>query len=190
MGTGTKGFWACFGGIFGVIAALIVALAYVVLGTFFTVTVGGCRILGSDREKPKPRRETPVTASPAPSTAATPVPASPDEQPTSTPTATRPSDGGQAFKIVSFDYRVIERNNVFWRIAWKCTVRNTSAEAMTLWATVQFLDKDEFEVDTDDAQVGRLAPGQEREVSDAALVSVGNAQQIASARVVVKKTPW
>ena len=55
----------------------------------------------------------------------------------------------RGFEIVDIDAKITERNNVWWRFAWKLTLRNRSSAALLLDATIEFHDSDGFVVDED-----------------------------------------
>ena len=54
----------------------------------------------------------------------------------------------QLFEVVSIDSKVTESNDVWWKFAWKLTLRNKSSEAAAFRATIDFYDKDGFVVDS------------------------------------------
>lgn len=60
-------------------------------------------------------------------------------------------------KIVEIDARVTEKNNSWWKYAWKLTIRNSGNLPVSLSATVEFQDKDGFIIDDDD-EYGLVVP--------------------------------
>jgi len=67
---------------------------------------------------------------------------------TPTPQAT-PAATGKDFEILSIESQVTERNDTWWRFAWKLTVANNTAQSIALDAQIEFQNSGGFIVDTD-----------------------------------------
>ncbi|MBW1612584.1 MAG: DUF2939 domain-containing protein [Deltaproteobacteria bacterium] len=50
-------------------------------------------------------------------------------------------------KIINIDTKVTETNNIWWRYAWRLTIRNSGSSPVSLTATIEFQDKDGFIID-------------------------------------------
>jgi len=60
-------------------------------------------------------------------------------------------------KIVEIDARVTEKNNSWWKYAWKLTIRNSGTNPVSLSATIKFQDKDGFIIEEDN-EYGLVVP--------------------------------
>jgi len=86
-----------------------------------------------------------------------------------------------AVEIISIESRIIERNEVWWRVSWKLTLKNGGADHKVLDADVSFQDSEGFILD-DMTERGLVLPsGQERTFNGYALV---NADVAASFRQI------
>jgi hypothetical protein len=56
-------------------------------------------------------------------------------------------------KIETFDSSVLSSNNTFTEVAWKADVSNSCAESRAIRVTFTLYDKDEFELDSDTADL-------------------------------------
>ena len=83
-------------------------------------------------------------------------------------------------KIVAVDARVTEKNNSWWKYAWKLTLGNPTEATMRYEATLEFQDSDGFVVDDDRAYDLVVAPGQEQVFTAYALVDASVAGNVAS----------
>jgi hypothetical protein len=69
------------------------------------------------------------------------------------PVSAPKADGDRDFEILDVDTRVTESNDVWWKYAWRLTLKNKSDKAQMFRATIEFQDKDGFIVDSDDSDV-------------------------------------
>ncbi len=80
-------------------------------------------------------------------------------------------------------YKVTEQNDVYWRIAWRLPLKNTSDSPARFTAIIKFLDADGFEVADDRAYNLSLQPKEEREFTGATLIRLPAAATVTRARV-------
>jgi hypothetical protein len=97
----------------------------------------------------------------------------------SAPVTVPPKPGERHWKIIQIDSRVTESNDVWWRYAWKLTIRNDAETDGSFDATIEFQDSDGFVIDS--ASESHLAvPAQsERTFTGYSLVSVPGATRVA-----------
>ena len=87
-------------------------------------------------------------------------------------------------EIVSVDARVTERNDSWWKYAWKLELRNLTASPVRVRATIEFQDKDGFVVD-DDTEYNLVVPAKSSDVfTGYQLISMPGARNVA--RTVAK----
>jgi hypothetical protein len=60
-------------------------------------------------------------------------------------------------KIVEIDAKVTEKNNSWWKYAWKLTIANSGNQPVSLAVTIKFKDEDGFIVD-EDSEYGIVVP--------------------------------
>jgi hypothetical protein len=115
----------------------------------------------------------------------------------STPTAA-PASSSQAapsaaskadsqFDIVSVDSKVTETNDVWWRYAWKLTIRNKASQAAVYTATIEFQDKDGFVIEQDIARDLGVAAGSDHDFTGFALVRLPGATNVARTNAKVSR---
>lgn len=90
-------------------------------------------------------------------------------------------------EITDSDARVTERNDTWWKFAWKVTVKNMSASAVVVRATMEFLDKDGFIVDTDDGDGMVVPPNGQETASGFALITMPSATTVAKTAAKVRR---
>ena len=97
----------------------------------------------------------------------------------SAPVAVLPKPEEKPWKIIQIDSRVTESNDVWWRYAWKLTIRNDAETDGSFDATIEFQDSDGFVIDS--ARESHLAvPARsERTFTGYSLVSVPGATRVA-----------
>lgn len=95
-----------------------------------------------------------------------------------------PAPSASAYEIVSIESKVTESNSVWWRYAWKLTLKNKADRAMAVSGEIEFQDKDGFVIDS--ARTGQLgvSAGATEAFTGFALVRVPGAQNVA--RTVAK----
>jgi len=111
----------------------------------------------------------------------------------------KPSPGGSAsgspppvapessdFKIISIRTRVTESNELWWKYAWKLTLRSRCNRSLALEVEIKFLDQDGFIVDTDLAYDLFLRPHEERDFTGAALLRAAVAPKVAKTEAIVR----
>jgi len=75
------------------------------------------------------------------------------------------------FKIQSVQYRITEKNDVWWRFAWTLKINNTGIEPLVgLRTDIKFLDSEGFVVDTDTEYGIYIAPGETRTIRENTLI--------------------
>ena len=91
-------------------------------------------------------------------------------------------------EVVGVEAKVTEKNNTWWKLAWKLTLRNPTEAIMSYRATIEFHDADGFVVDDDTARNLVVAAGQEKVFTGYALVDASVAGNVASAAAKVTLT--
>ena len=91
-----------------------------------------------------------------------------------------------ALEIVSIEYRVTEQNNVFWRFAWRLTVRNQSDTVQDFDATLEFQDRDGFIIDSGREYDLVVGPRSEKTFTGDILIDTDVARNVE--QVVVKSS--
>ncbi len=92
------------------------------------------------------------------------------------------------FEIVDVTMRVTERNQLWWRHAWRLTIRNTGRKTLVLDATIEFQDADGFVIDTDDEYGLRVPVGNQETFTGSALVNLPSARNVRRINAKVRKT--
>lgn len=87
--------------------------------------------------------------------------------------------------IISIDSKVTEKNNVWWKYAWKLTMRNRSSDTVVFTGNIEFLDGDGFVID--DALIGASAinSGVTKTFTGYTLVNVPGAYKVHSTTVKI-----
>lgn len=93
-----------------------------------------------------------------------------------------PSD----IEIIEISSRVTERNRVWWKYAWKLTLKNNSDTPKNLEATIQFKDRDDFVIEDDKAYDLYLPAGRKKTFTDYTLVTCPNAHNVEKTSVHVE----
>lgn len=96
--------------------------------------------------------------------------------PTVTPVATQ--QPAREWEIVEIDSRVTERNDTWWRYAWRLTLRNTGTSTRAFSATIEFQDRDGFVIDSDKARNLVVPGGEQRSFTGYKLVRVPGARSV------------
>lgn len=91
----------------------------------------------------------------------------------------------KSFEIVAINTRVTETNDIWWKYAWKLTLRSNSNRPLVLEAEIKFLDRDGFIVDTDTEYGLLLQPKEERDFTGYALIKSGPAAKVANTEALV-----
>src|SRR5260370_32681625 len=86
---------------------------------------------------------------------------------------------GKNWSIVSVESRVTESNDVWWRDAWKLTLRNDADEPQLFEATIEFQDADGFIIDTSYARNLVVRPKEESVFTGFALIRTEVAPKVA-----------
>jgi len=82
------------------------------------------------------------------------------------------------WEIVEIESRVTERNNIWWRYAWKLTMRNIGTTTRRFTATIEFQDEDGFVVQSDRARDLILSGGEQKSFTGYTLVNVPGARDV------------
>jgi hypothetical protein len=89
--------------------------------------------------------------------------------------------------VIDVSAKVTESNTVWWKYAWKLTVRNNRTDRpITLDVKIKFLDKDGFVVDDDDAYNLSVAASSEATFSEYDLIDTEVAGNIASVKAELR----
>ncbi len=105
-------------------------------------------------------------------------PAAPAPSPSVNPVTTQPA-AAQDWEIVSVDSKVTETNDVWWKYAWKLTIRNKGAASHAFRAKIEFQDKDGFIIDTNDSDTFAVQPNTDDTATGFALIRVPGATSVA-----------
>jgi hypothetical protein len=101
---------------------------------------------------------------------------------------TDPQKENREFAIVDIDSRVTESNDVWWKYAWKLTLRNNSVAEHAFKASIEFQDKDGFVVD-DDSKYGLVVPPNSEQVfTGCALIRSEVASTVTKTNAKVERT--
>ena len=92
------------------------------------------------------------------------------------PATAEPQQRG--WEIIEIGSRVTERNDIWWRYAWKLTLRNTGETARRFSATIEFRDGDGFVVDSTRARDLVLPGGEQNSFTGYTLVRVPGARNV------------
>lgn len=92
-----------------------------------------------------------------------------------------------SFDIADVTTRVTERNAVWWRYAWRLTLRNTGEVPLSLDATIEFQDADGFVIDTDDDYNLYIDIGEEKTFTGSAMIDIASARNIAQVNAKVRR---
>jgi len=84
----------------------------------------------------------------------------------------------KSFEIVSIDQRVTETNSVWWRHAWKLTLRNLGNVPIQVNALIEFQDSDGFIVDSARAYNLIVPAGAEKTFTGDKLITASVAQNV------------
>lgn len=96
------------------------------------------------------------------------------------------SESEPAIAIVEIDTRVTERNNTWWKFAWKLTLRNNTSQATSVDAKIEWLDVDGFVVDDDNARGLGVSPGEANTFTGYGLVTADVAGSIATVQAKIR----
>ena len=92
------------------------------------------------------------------------------------------------FKVVSISMRVTERNQIWWRYAWRLTIRNTTRASVSLDATIEFHDSGGFVID-DDTEYGlTIKAGAQETFTGFALINLPGARNVQSVIAKIEKS--
>lgn len=116
-----------------------------------------------------------------------PTPTGNGDSPGSRPAS--PTDSRE-FKIVDIDIKVTESNDVWWKFAWRLTLKNRTNHSILLNATIELQDAEGFIVDDDVAYGLHLGPYEEKTFTGYALVRAGVAPQVSRTVAKVSRRLW
>lgn len=91
------------------------------------------------------------------------------------------------FEIVDIDSKVTESNNVWWRFAWKLTLRNRSSATLVVDATIEFQDSDGFVIDEDREYSLVLSAGETKTFTGFDLINAETASKVSQLSVKVSR---
>ncbi len=84
-------------------------------------------------------------------------------------------------EVTNVEYRITEKNNVWWRFSWKISVWNRGNEPARFNAVVNFFEQQGFIVDRSYALQLYIAASDSRSFDGSALINVSIAPKIARA---------
>ena len=83
-------------------------------------------------------------------------------------------------ELVDIKMRIVEKNDVYSKIAWQAVLRNNDAQPTVITLLIQFTDRDDFVLDEQRVRSVRLAGGESKTVSDSHLLGAELARQLHS----------
>ena len=92
--------------------------------------------------------------------------------------APRASDPGPEFEVGAVTWKVVERGDPYWKIAYQFTACNRSATALNRTITVRFLDAEGFALESAFVFGLTVPAGQSRDHSDYKLVPAATAPKV------------
>lgn len=98
----------------------------------------------------------------------------------SVPTAHGDEDVPSDIKIHSVDGKVVEANDVWWKMAWVLEIENIGTSTINLTAKIEFLDAEGFVLDDDYDYGIRVKPGETVTANGYALVDASVAPNVDS----------
>lgn len=101
--------------------------------------------------------------------------------------STAATDSDRDWEIVSIDTRVTESNEVWWKYAWRLTLKNSSDRTQVFRATIEFQDSDGFIVDSDESDVLAVPARSEQTFTGYDLVNAEVARKVARTSAKVRK---
>jgi hypothetical protein len=115
--------------------------------------------------------------------------------PAPTPSPAPSSDGRTLSESYQFqgditgtvESRVMETNDVWWKYAWKITLKNTGRQPTAISAVVVFQDVDGFPIEETSQQGASLAAGEETVLSGFELVTAAVAPRVGKVDLKLKK---
>jgi hypothetical protein len=102
------------------------------------------------------------------------------------PSAPQPNAQEKQFEILGIDTKITEANNSWSKFAWILRVKNLSNTALSIQATIEFLDGDGFVVDDDFRPNLLLPPNQEETFTGYELIDAFVAGNVASINAKVR----
>jgi len=84
-----------------------------------------------------------------------------------------------SFKIIDVEIKVTEKNDVWWKYAWRLRVQNSDISAVSLTAIIEFQDKDGFIIEQDTEYDLNVPAGKERTFTGYALINAKVAKNVA-----------
>ena len=125
--------------------------------------------------------------SPTPTPTATLTP-TPTPTLTPTPTPTPIPTPSESLQIVDVSTRITEQASVWWRFAWRLTVKNNIDSAINFDATIKWLDADGFEIDQDFEFGLVLGAEEERTFTGSALISLPSARNVTTVSASISRS--
>ena len=94
----------------------------------------------------------------------------------------------QGFEIVNIATRVTEKNDIWWRFAWRLTVKNRESHPISFQVTMEFQDTQGFIIDKDYVFRLHLGPNEKKVFTGSCTVDPKVAPQVA--QTVAKVRLW
>jgi hypothetical protein len=89
-------------------------------------------------------------------------------------------------EVTNVEYKITEKNSVWWRFSWKINVWNRGADGARFNAVVNFLEQQDFIVDRDYSPPFFIAAGNSDTFSGSRLINISIAPKVARARAEVR----
>lgn len=86
---------------------------------------------------------------------------------------------------VGIESRITEKNSVFWRFAWKLSIKNNRNTASSFDAEIQFLDEEGFVIDTEREFDLQVRPKEEKVFTGDTLIGADVAPNVKSVKAIV-----
>jgi hypothetical protein len=84
-------------------------------------------------------------------------------------------------EVTNVEYRIVEKNNVWWRFSWKLYVWNRGSEPARFTAVINFLEQQGFIVDRSFTSSLFIAAGNNASFDGSTLINVSIAPKVARA---------
>jgi len=91
------------------------------------------------------------------------------------------------WEIISIKSRITETNDVWWKHAWRLSLKNKSSEMLFFDATIEFQDKDGFIIDVDRVFDLVLPPHTEKVFTGSAMVDLPGARRVENTQAKVRQ---
>jgi len=82
------------------------------------------------------------------------------------------------WEVVDLDYKIVEKNETWWKFSWQATLRNNTSSLVKFFITANFLDWNGFIIDYDLTGPIQFAPKEQKTVRGFALIDASLAPEV------------